>query len=614
MIVPMKKIFLLILESEKTGALEALRDLGVVHLENVSGSGDLLEELQQKRDTVQRSLDLLPEAGKKSAGTYSGEGKETVLEIAKRIISLSESSKAVDEEIASIRKELDRLEVWGDFDPDDIKYLESRGVVIKLAELTDEEASSLPEEVTVFPVLKKKNLLYAALVVPEGTELPDLQEVTLPERSRSAYEALLEEKIKEKERFEDEIEKLSVNRPRLESLLEDLEAELEFESVRSGLGVDGPVVYLSGFVPADKAERVTSLARELGWGVLIKSPDDEDTVPTLVKNPKAIRIIQPVFDLLGIIPGYKERDISFFFLLFLSIFFAMIVGDAGYGLIFLSASLYFGLKGRKATGKFSDMTLFLMVMSIFTVIWGAVTGTWFGSVTLSQLPFLKIFIVDKLASFSSADTSTLIKHVCFILGTIQISIAHIWNFIEEVKKKPVVRSFAQLGWLAMVNGLYYLVLNFVLDPVKYPVPKFALYLIFGGFAAVVLFSEQEGNFIKGVLKGFSSLMTISLSSIGAFSDIISYIRLFAVGLATLAVASSFNAMAAGMGHGVVGIIGSVFILLLGHGLNLAMGALAIIVHGVRLNVLEFSGHLGMEWSGIGYNPFRNRKKEKEGET
>lgn len=156
---------------------------------------------------------------------------------------------------------------------------------------------------------------------------------------------------------------------------------------------------------------------------------------------------------------------------------------------------------------------------------GAVTGTWFGSKTLSTLPFLKVFIVDKIASFSSQDTSALIKHVCFILGTIQISIAHIWNFIDEVKRKPFIRSFAQLGWLSMVNGLYYLVLNFVLDPVKYPVPQFAVYMILGGLAAVVLFSEQEGNFFKGVLKGISSLMTISLSSIGAFSDIISYIRL-----------------------------------------------------------------------------------------
>ena len=102
-------------------------------------------------------------------------------------------------------------------------------------------------------------------------------------------------------------------------------------------------------------------------------------------------------------------------------------------------------------------------------------------------------------------------------------------------------------------------------------------------------------------------MPTFLDSISAFSDVISYIRLFAVGLATVAVASSFNSMAAGLGTGVVGIIGSILILGFGHALNLAMAALSVVVHGVRLNVLEFSGHLGMEWTGEKYTPFKNRK-------
>lgn len=608
MIVPMKKIFLLILESEKTDALKILRDLGVVHLESISGDSDLLEELRQTKEIVSKSISILPD--KKNdvqEGAVSGD-RETVLEIAKRIISLAERGKAAEEEISYIRKELDRMEAWGDFNPSDIKYLESKGIKIILAELTDDDIKTLPEEVKIFTVKKRKNLTHAALIVSGSFDIDEINVVTLPEKSRSELETLLKEKIKEKEKYESEIIKLSGASEKLNSLLQDIDAEIEFESVRSGIGMEDKISYLAGYIPAAKSTEIKKTATEHGWGIMLKDPEEEDIVPTLVKNPKAVSIIQPVFDILGIIPGYRERDISFFFLLFLSIFFAMIVGDGGYGLIFLGSSLFFGIKGKRKTGKMSEMILFLIVMSSFTVIWGAVTGTWFGSKTLSTLPFLKVFIVDKIASFSSQDTSALIKHVCFILGTIQISIAHIWNFIDEVKRKPFIRSFAQLGWLSMVNGLYYLVLNFVLDPVKYPVPQFAVYMILGGLAAVVLFSEQEGNFFKGVLKGISSLMTISLSSIGAFSDIISYIRLFAVGLATLAVASSFNAMAAGMGHGVVGIIGSVLILLLGHGLNLAMGALAIIVHGVRLNVLEFSGHLGMEWSGISYDPFRNRKK------
>ncbi len=608
MIVPMKKIFLLILESEKTKALETLRNLGVVHLESISGNSDLLEDLRKTREIISRSLNILPEIKHSSHPGFVSTDRNTVVEVAKRIISLQEKGKAVEEETNFIKKELERLNVWGDFNPEDLEYLKDRGVNLRLAELTDTELEALPEDIKVFVVKKTKSLTYTALIVPGNRKLEDINLVQIPEKSRSEYINLLQEKEKEKEQYESEILKLASSQPQLQSVLEDLDEEIEFESVRSGLGMEGAIAYLSGYVPEEQSDVLKKTAAESGWGIMLRDPDKEDMVPTLVKNPKAISIIQPVFDILGIVPGYRERDISFFFLLFLSIYFAMIVGDGGYGLIFLGASVFFGRKGYKKTGTISKMIIFLIVMSFFTIIWGAVTGNWFGSETLANVPFLKILIVDKIATYSSHDTSELIKHICFILGTIQISIAHIWNFVDEIKRKPAIKAFAQLGWLSMVNGLYYLVLNFVLDPVKYPIPMFAIYMILGGLGAVVLFSEQEGNFFKGILKGISSLMTIALSSIGAFSDIISYIRLFAVGLATLAVASSFNAMAAGMGHGVVGIVGSIFILLLGHGLNLAMGALAIIVHGVRLNVLEFSGHLGMEWSGISYNPFRNRKK------
>jgi V/A-type H+-transporting ATPase subunit I len=159
----------------------------------------------------------------------------------------------------------------------------------------------------------------------------------------------------------------------------------------------------------------------------------------------------------------------------------------------------------------------------------------------------------------------------------------------------------------MVLGLFYLVLNLVLSADKYPMPFYSIYMILGGVAAVFIFGEQEGQFFKGVLMGFAGVLPTFLSSISAFSDIISYIRLFAVGLASVEIAKSFNSMASGLGNDAVGIIGGILILLLGHSLNLAMGALSVVVHGVRLNMLEFSGHLGMEWTGVEYDPFRNKE-------
>jgi V/A-type H+-transporting ATPase subunit I len=201
-----------------------------------------------------------------------------------------------------------------------------------------------------------------------------------------------------------------------------------------------------------------------------------------------------------------------------------------------------------------------------------------------------------------------------VIGTIHLSIAHIWNFFRGLRRKPFIAAFEQLGWLSMVLGLYYLVLDMVLGTVLIsivPRPDWWLAMIGGGLAVVMAFGRQESgqNFFVGLFKGVANIITTALDGISAFSDIISYIRLFAVGLASLAIAESFNAMAGGVAEslgGAGGAVAAVLILFLGHTLNLAMGALSVVVHGVRLNMLEFSGHLGMEWTGVEYSPFKTR--------
>jgi V/A-type H+-transporting ATPase subunit I len=245
----------------------------------------------------------------------------------------------------------------------------------------------------------------------------------------------------------------------------------------------------------------------------------------------------------------------------------------------------------------------MMLMSVGTVVWGALTGTWFGSATLASLPWLSWMTIPAISSFDPRSSET-IKYICFITGTIHISIAHLWNFIRQARQKPFIRALAQWGWLFLVLGLYYLVLSLVLSRERFPLPASAAWLIGTGLVMIIVFSRQEGRFFHGIAMGAANLLSTFLSGISAFSDIISYIRLFAVGLATVEIAKSFNAMAAGMAHDALGILLASVVLLLGHSLNLAMGALSVIVHGVRLNMLEFSGHLGMEWTGRPYKPFK----------
>jgi V/A-type H+-transporting ATPase subunit I len=615
MIAEMKKISLVSLEAYRSETLRRLRDLGLVHLHEVRGQSELLEELLRRKSLIDNALMILPEDEDKDVEKELKKGIdekkiEESLEIARRIEKQKEDLHSRHESIDRLRREMERTAPLGDIDPADFELLRQKGLDLRLFRVTRDKKDKFPAELTTFVVHSAKNSTIVLIEYPEDPETQEMltgfETIELPAESPSSMQKRIASDREAVEHIEDELRSLCKYRPLLRASSEMLSRDIEFEKVRAGLLQEGSLVYLSGFVPTKKIELLRRAAKENGWGLLIRDPEEGDPIPTLVENPKPIRIIKPVFDFLGTVPGYYEYDISFFFLLFFTLFFAMIVGDAGYGVLLLGTSLYSAVKTKKARGRITSVHSLMIVMGTATMIWGAVTGVWFGSVTLSQQPFFSWMIIDSIYGFGGPETQESVKYLCFIIGTVHLSIAHIWNFLSGWKRGNKLQAVSQLGWLSMVLGLYYLVLFLVLDPEKYPVPGFSLVMVGVGLVLVLFLSEQEGNFFKGVLKGLANFMPKALDSISAFSDIISYIRLFAVGLATVEIAKSFNSMAAELGNSVLGIVGGIVILLIGHGLNMAMAALSVVVHGVRLNVLEFSGHLGMEWTGIPYDPFRDR--------
>ncbi len=619
MIAKMQKVFLIALEHSRAEALETLKRAGVMHLEEYRGQSEELEELQRKKALLERGLSILPLETKEESGSSSGpvasrRSVDDGSEIAKRLEQLYEELQHLKENVERITREEERIAPLGDFSPKDIAYLEERGTKLQLFEAGKDEHKQLPEDLVFFDVMRGKNRSIIAVIGGDETaaELAFLTEFPLPENSLEEMRISREKMLKESEKLTKEIDSLSSYRRLLQKAVSILDGQIEFEEYKAGMAKDeeeGKLVYISGYVPQRDMKKLRERAAEGGWALLLREPEEDENPPTLTENPPAVQIIKPVFDFLGTVPGYREYDISVHFLLFLTVFFAMIIGDAGYGVLFFATTAYSAAKCKKNTGKATDVHKLLLLMSGATIVWGLLSGTWFGSRALAEAPVLSWFVLEPIASFGSEISGRVIRHLCFIIGTVQIAIAHIMNFAKELRMKPKIRSLAQLGWLSMVLGLYYVVLYLVLGADMYPVPQHSLYMVFGGLAAVFIFSEQEGNFFKGIGKGLANFLPKFLDSISAFSDIISYIRLFAVGLATVEIAKSFNSMAADMGSGVVGIVGGIIILLIGHGLNIAMAALSVVVHGVRLNMLEFSGHLGMEWTGVPYSPFRYSDKE-----
>ena len=620
MIASMKKISIIVLDSRRVESLERLRDAGVLHVQLEATPTDSLEQLTREYQSLERAL--------RTFETYEAESEaelpepkspakepdvDRALEIAAGVGDRLETLRELAEKRDRLQREAQRLEPWGDFDPAEFRELRERGVEMRLGALppSDFDRIKFPHVVVLN---RSKSLVRFLAVGLDGEELPATDYVPLPDKGLKAVVREIEQLDAESGQKHKEIRELIEEKGLLQAALTEVSDAVEFERVRSGVGAEEGLSWLTGFAPSKRVDELRSLAKQEGWGILVRDPEPGDNVPTKVENPKSVQIVKPVFDMLGTVPGYREIDISFWFLLFFAVFFAMIIGDGGYGLILLGGTaasfISTGRKGKRpALGQ-----VLLLVLSAATVVWGAITGNWFGVTNWGSMSgplaaALNAVIVEPIAARNEASNFN-VQWMTFIIGTVQLALAHTWNVIREFKSKPRITAFAEVGWFAVVIGLYFLVLNIVLGVAG--IPTFALYLMGGGLGMVFLFSYQEEgqNFFMGVLKALANFITVFLDGVSAFSDIISYIRLYAVGLASLRIAESFNSMAGGVGEsmgGFGGLVAAALILALGHSLNLAMAALSVVVHGVRLNMLEFSGHLGMEWTGVPYTPFQKHK-------
>ncbi len=612
MIVAMKKATVVTRREEKPDALRKLRRLGVLHLSAVPAQVPSAQEWREKKILLEKALAAIaPTRAPRqkrtpapSAAAFGPLSLEAALTTARSILDKQDALHKLDEESAVLEREAARLHDWEGVSLSDLRAIRDQGYEIRFFEVPPKQLRLIPSGHKAFIVQRGKALLRVALVLKAGAAFDcEFKPLDPPRHNASELDGLQAENRSDLLQFRRELEKLGKEAGDLELAVQAASREVELAEATAAMGHTAALSYLSGFLPGDHVQKLRGCCRENGWALLLQEPAADDDVPTIVRNRRWIDIIQPVFQLLGTIPGYREFDISFLFLLFFTFFFAAIIGDAGYGLLFFSGSLFTRTRIQRRHKEPPAFLSLMMLLSLATIVWGALTGAWFGSQKLASLPWLSWMIVPALSSFNPRSAETF-KIIFFTVGAVHISIAHFWSFLRQAREKPFIRSLAQLGWLSMVLGLYFLVLNLVISSERFPMPIQAKWMIGCGLATVIVFSRQEGRFLRGVAMGAANLLTTFLSSISAFADIISYIRLFAVGLAGIEISKSFNGIAASLGSGPVGILIGCIILLFGHSLNMAMGSLSVVVHGVRLNMLEFSGHLGMEWSGRPYKPFK----------
>ncbi len=589
----MKKLTLIVTQTGRQDMLKSLRALGVAHIKNIIKplSGNLNDVLDELAHTNQAISVLAQYKVEKPVQAISWTWAETQEKV-KKVAALSKELSAANQDIDRTRTQIEHFKPWGAFNPKDITELSKKGVYTNLYTLNKNEFKQIADRADINIISQQKRYSYVVQFSKNPYDQLPFKKTPLPEedfkQAHSRYQAL-QQKIAEIDGI------LSANTGALIHLKEyvkDLEKHKKFLNVKHGMGTEKGFSYLQGFLPENREAEVARLADMHNAGYIIEEPDEMDDVPTFIKNPKWIEIIKPVFSFMNTVPGYKEYDISLWFLLFFSLFFAMLIGDAGYGVLFFVTTFIIRRKFKKAPPQ----PFFLMyALSFTTILWGAITGTWFGSELFAQLPLLNSFIIQDISSFAGNNQNLMI-FICFTIGVIQLSIAH---FILGFRYFNSLKALAELGWISLLWGLYFVAGVLV---IARPFPGFAMYLLIGGIGLVLLFSHPQKNILKGI--GIS-LTSVPLKIISSFGDVISYIRLFAVGYASVVLASTFNNMAASIGfNSIITGLGAALILFLGHGLNIILGFMAVIVHGVRLNMLEFSGQMNMEWSGKEYAPFK----------
>jgi V/A-type H+-transporting ATPase subunit I len=592
MIVKMKSIAVLGLESHTDTILNELRNIGVVHVRHVKApEGRSLETLSDEIGQASAVLNLLPEWKERSSST--DEGKSLI----GKVFALGERRRILEEELNQLRREAARVSFLGSFRPEDIEQLAGQDVKLRLFECPLKEESKIPSDLIHIKVGERdKKSVFAAVSYQEHGELP-FDEVPIPPRSVSQVEGTIQEKEAELAKVESEIEGFAPLRGQVEKTLVEWENAREFERVRAGKGEDEQVIFIRGYCPVPDLERLGYAAEKNAWGLVVSEPEDGEEPPTLLKKPGWIRIVDPVFDFIKTVPGYREFDISLWFLLFFSVFFAMLIGDAGYGLIFLGLTVFAHLKlGKKV--KLKQPFYLMYVLSLCTIAYGAMTGNWLGVEAIGRASPFKYLMVPALDAFSSVSQQTVML-ICFYIGAIQLTIGHLivaYRYINSLK------AVEQIGWVLVLWAAFFLARLLVLS---HPLPSFFMALGGSGVLLVLLSILLDRLKRKNL---FMSVYDLVFSCINAFADSMSYIRLFAVGMATLAVAQSFNEMAVGT-VGFANVFtgfAAALILFLGHTLNIVLALMAVVVHGVRLNMLEFSGHVGNTWSGYDYSPFEKK--------
>ncbi len=615
MIQKMKKLTFLVTSKEYEQFLTDIRNLGVVHIDELQ-KGATSDELQSHLATADRYknafkvLEFARDSYKMSAQKPEI-ADLSAMELMDRIEQLQQEENSLKHKLDEANKNIKMLEPWGEFDRSSLNKLQEEGMIPTFYVSSSKQfRQDWVEDLFATPISEADGKVY---FITFSKQQPDItaELLVLPEKRLSEYKA-------EKEEIEAQIvavhdEMLAINESKLNTLkagqvdnengISLSKVHLSHESI-----AEDAVRLLVGWTLAEKEKEVTDYLDANHIYYEIENPVIEDDVPIEIKNNAYSRLFEPILKMYAL-PKYTDLDITPFFAPFFMLFFGLCMGDAGYGLIILIASI---IARAKLSDDMKPYGTLGIILGAMTIVCGALTGSFLGiDLTQQDWAFLapvKPYFINE-ANYKIFDYSPMMV-ISVAIGFVQVLFGMTLAGVKAARLYGWKYGVGKFSW---VVALLATVACFGLPACGVELPQFVTYILYGIIGVAVLgiffFNSPDKNIFMNFGTGLWDTYGMATGLLG---DLLSYIRLFALGLTGGVLGSVFNELATTMTDGMswwVRWLPMIIILLLGHGINFALCMISSFVHPMRLTFVEFFKNADFEGGGKAYEPFKIKKVE-----
>lgn len=588
----MTKYNFILLSGDVEDFLKKLQGVGVMDItRSLKPVDDKSEYLSSKAGVYRKALSLLKNV------TPAEFAEKVEGDLASNVIETINEKEVAEAQVNQLAKEWEERLPWGKFDVENFKKLEEQGLKLHFYKVKSSNFKpEWNENYALSEILNDGTTTYFVVVSDDENYDFPLKEMPAPDSDASTIEkqiAALRYEIEKKERH---LSELKCHEKDIQKELDRTVSKLDLHLAHMS-GTKAAADYITvfeGFAPAEKEAELKDMLDREGVLYLVDKAKVDDNPPIKLKNNKFVSMFELLTDMYGR-PKYNEFDPTVFISIFFMLFFAFCMGDAGYGLVLIGASLAL----KKVLGNIAPLGI---TLGIATTVIGLLFHTFFSvdMLTWSWLPdaVKSCMLPSQIAGYDGTMVLAL------LVGIVHICLAMVVKTYQSTKVNGFLNSLGTWGWtLLIVGGIIVggLALIGVIDSV---VTKWII-IVIGILSALGIFFLNDLH--RNPLTNFGSgLWETYNTATGLLGDVLSYLRLYALGLAGAKLGEAFNAIGVqALGDGGAGWIAFILIVVIGHTLNVAMCVLGAFVHPLRLNFLEFFKNSGYEGTGRKYNPLKS---------